>query len=112
MSSFDEWFQPYSKSMNIHLDQGSSIYLAMLHCWQEAHNAAGIEDRDKRIAELEERIAELEADAEVREEANQKLLSFGIKTGMERAADMADLYFGLPNAGSVLGANIRKEIDK
>ena len=105
MSSFDEWFQPYSKSMNIHLDQGSSIYLAMLHCWQESHNAAGMEDRDKRIAELE-------ADAEVREEANQKLLSFGIKTGMERAADMADLYFGLPNAGSVLGANIRKEIDK
>ena len=44
---------------------------------------------ERENASLKERIAELEADAEVREEANRSLLSFGMKTGMERSVEIA-----------------------
>ena len=65
-------------------------------------------------AVMYERIAELEADAEIREEANRKLLSFGIKTGMERAAEIAgkcSMDRHRHTAGDAAEA-IRKEIEE
>ena len=59
-------------------------------------------ERDK----LKQHIADLEADAEVREEANRSLLSFGIKTGMERAAVLVREH------GLFAEEHIRKEIEK
>ena len=65
---------------------------------------------DAELSLRDKRIAELEADAEVREEANQKLLSFGIKTGMERAAVIAAT--GDFHCNQQVVDAIRKEIDK
>jgi len=53
------------------------------------------------------RVGELEADAEVREEANRSLLSFGMKTGMERAAEILNSSSHREEAEY----RIRKEID-
>ena len=54
------------------------------------------------------RVGELEADAEVREEANRSLLSFGMKTGMERAAEIITQL----GKGRIYLDAIRKEIEK
>ena len=67
---------------------------------------------ERENASLKERIAELEADAEVREEANRSLLSFGMKTGMERAADIVQSEYGPDYVkGDVAAGTIRKELD-